>query len=55
MKTKKIFTIIFLLLVSVTTFFGCAKVEFIRAIDSSETIIDKLAISLDESKINKAG
>ena len=55
MKTKKIFTIIFLILVSVTTFFGCAKVEFIRAIDSLETIIDKLAISLDESKINKAG
>ena len=55
MKTKKVLTIIFLLLVSVTTFFGCAKVEFIRAIDSSETIIDKLAISLDESKINKAG
>lgn len=55
MKTKKIFTIVFLLLVSITTFFGCAKVEFIRAIDSSSTIIDKLAITLDESKINKAG
>ncbi len=52
---KKYFTIISLLLFSVFSFFGCANIEFIRAIDSSNTIIDKLVINLDESKINKSG
>ena len=44
-----------ILIVSATTFFGCASVEYIRAIDSSNTIIDKIAISLNESDINKGG
>lgn len=55
MKKNKFFTIIFLMLLCVTTFFGCAEIEYIRAIDSSNTIIDKIVIGLDESKINKAG
>lgn len=55
MKRWKYLTIIFVMLICVTTFFGCANVEFIRAIDSTNTIIDKIAISIDESKVNKAG
>lgn len=55
MRLKKVFMCIALILISVTTLCGCANIEFIRAIDSSNTIIDKLAITLDESKINKAG
>ena len=55
MKRWKYLTIIFVMLICVTSFFGCANVEFIRAIDSTNTIIDKIAISIDESKVNKAG
>lgn len=55
MKKGKYLIIIFMMLVCVTTFFGCADIEFIRAIDSSNTIIDKIAITLDESQVNKAG
>ena len=55
MKKWKYLTIIFVMLICVTTFFGCANVEFIRAVDSTNTIIDKIAISIDESKVNKAG
>lgn len=55
MKRWKYLTIIFVMLICVTTFFGCANVEFIRAVDSTNTIIDKIAISIDESKVNKAG
>lgn len=55
MKKGNYLIVIFVMLVCVTTFFGCADVEFIRAVDSSSTIIDKIVISLDESKVNKAG
>ena len=55
MKKWKYLTIMLVMLVCVTTFFGCADIEFIRAVDSSNTIIDKIAISIDESKVNKAG
>lgn len=55
MRFKKILTILILLFVSITTFCGCADIEFIRAIDASNTIIDKLVISLNESDINKGG
>lgn len=44
-----------LLVVSMVCFFGCARVEYIRAIDPSGVIIDRLVVELDESKINKAG
>ena len=55
MKIKKFLTILCIMIVSATTFFGCASVEYIRAIDASNTIIDKIAISLNESDINKGG
>lgn len=55
MRLKKVFICIALILISITALSGCADIEFIRAIDSTNTIIDKLAITLDESKINKAG
>lgn len=55
MRKWKYLTIMLVMLVCVTTFFGCADIEFIRAVDSSNTIIDKIAISIDESKVNKAG
>lgn len=55
MKIKKCLTSILIVLISVFTFYGCAEVEFIRAIDGTNKIIDKLVIQLDESKINKCG
>lgn len=55
MKANKFLTILFLMFVSITFFCGCASVEFIRAVDASNTIMDKIAISLDESKVNKSG
>lgn len=55
MKNKKYFVILFIMLICVSTFFGCAEIEFRRAIDSTNTIIDKIVITIDESKVNKAG
>lgn len=55
MKKGKYLIILVIMLVCVTSFFGCANIEYIRAIDSSNTIIDRIRITLDESKINKAG
>ena len=52
---KKYFTIILMLVISCLTFVGCANIEFIRAVDASNTIIDKLVIELDRSKIEKSG
>ncbi len=55
MKARKILTTIILLFVAVFSFWGCASIQMVRAIDSSGTIIDRLVIDLDESKINKSG
>lgn len=55
MKTRKIITTLILLLVAVFSLCGCASIQMVRAIDSSGTIIDRLIIDLDESKINKSG
>lgn len=55
MKSKKIITMIVLLLVAVFSLSGCASLQLIRAVDATGTIVDKLVIELDESKINKSG
>lgn len=55
MKTKRLFLSFIMLIVSVITLSGCANIEFIRAVDTQNVIIDKLVIEIDESKINKAG
>lgn len=55
MKARKILTTIILLFVAVFSLWGCASIQMVRAIDSSGTIIDRLVIDLDESKINKSG
>lgn len=55
MKTKKIITTLVLMLVALVSLCGCAKMEYIRTVDGYGVIIDKLVVSLDESKINKAG
>ena len=55
MKARKILTTIILIFVAVFSFWGCASIQMVRAIDSSGTIIDRLVIDLDESKINKSG
>ena len=55
MNLKKKLASVFVLVLSALTLCGCANVEFIRAIDSSNTIVDKLVIEVDESKINKCG
>lgn len=54
-KGKNWIVILAIMIMCITTFFGCADIEFIRAVDSTNTIIDKIAITLDESQINKAG
>ena len=55
MKARKILTTIILLFVAVFSLCGCASIQMVRAVDSSGTIIDRLVIELDESKINKSG
>lgn len=55
MKARKILTTIILLFVAIFSFCGCASLQMVRAVDSSGTIIDRLVIELDESKINKSG
>lgn len=55
MKARKILTTFILLFVAVFSLWGCASIQMVRAIDSSGTIIDRLVIDLDESKINKSG
>ncbi|MBE5738244.1 MAG: hypothetical protein E7354_00715 [Clostridiales bacterium] len=55
MKAKKIITTIVLLLVAVFSLCGCASIQMVRAIDANGTIIDRMVIELNESKINKAG
>lgn len=55
MKLKKCILAFVMLILSAFCFAGCANIEFIRAIDSQNVIIDKLVIEVDESKINKSG
>jgi len=52
---KKYLTIVLMLIISCVTFVGCANIEFIRAVDATNTIVDKLVIELDRSKIEKSG
>lgn len=54
MKLNKLF-ITFVIVLSTVFMTGCANIEFIRAIDATNTVVDRLVIELDESKINKAG
>ena len=42
-------------MVSSFGFCGCANIEFYRAIDPYQVIVDKLVIEINESKINKVG
>lgn len=55
MRAKKILSTIALIFVAMFSLCGCASVQYIRAIDGDGVIIDKLVVSLDESKINKSG
>lgn len=43
------------MLVSLVGLFGCAKIESIRVVNPDYSIMDKLVITLDESKLNKVG
>ncbi|MGN0961405.1 MAG: hypothetical protein ACI4PF_04320, partial [Christensenellales bacterium] len=40
---------------SIFSLFGCATIESIRVVNPDYSIIDKLVVTLDESKLNKAG
>ncbi len=53
MKTTRFVSALILILVCLMTISGCASVEYIRIVDGTNAIIDKLVIELDESKINK--
>ena len=55
MKIKKTLISFCLLLISLLGFCGCANVEFYRAVDANDTIIDMLVVTLDESKLDKTG
>jgi len=55
MKIKKIIMSCMLLLVSVITFVGCANIEYIRAVDGNNVIIDRFVVELNEDKIKKSG
>ena len=54
MKWKNLLSIL-LIILSTFALVGCADIQFVRAIDSTETIQDKIAIEFDESKLNKKG
>jgi len=55
MKLKRVIFAFVILIISAFGFAGCANVEFIRAVDPNNVIIDKLIVEVDESKINKSG
>lgn len=55
MKTKKILTLFAILILSICTFFGCARVEMIRTIDEYFVITDKIFIEFDEQEFLKNG
>lgn len=51
MKRNKLLTSIFLLIVSVICFAGCAKIEMFRTVDARYNIVDKYVITLDKNKL----
>ena len=51
MKLKKILFCFSLILVSLISFSGCAKVELMRTVDSYSVIMDKLVVTLDKDKL----
>ena len=53
MKAKKFVTSLVLICISIFTFFGCANVEYYRAVDGTGKIIDKFVVTLDYKKINE--
>ena len=55
MKIRKYILTLTLLIVSIFGLCGCANIEFYRAIDAYNVIVDKLVIEVDESKVNKVG
>lgn len=55
MKTKKILTILAVLIISMCTFFGCARIDVIRTIDENFVITDEIAIEFDEQAFLKSG
>lgn len=54
MKVKKILTGLILICISIFTFFGCANIEYYRAVDGTGAIIDRLVVTLDSKKIKSA-
>ncbi len=44
-----------LVFVAMFSLCGCASVQYLRTVNGNGSIVDKLVVSLDESKINKAG
>lgn len=55
MRKKKILTNLVLIILSVFTFFGCARVDMIRIIDQDYAITDKITIEFDGQKLNNKG
>ena len=55
MRIKQCVIAISMLIISALICVGCAEIQFFRAIDANNVIIDKLVIELDESKLNKKG
>lgn len=55
MKFRKLVTCLALVILSGLAICGCASIESIRVINPDYSIMDKLVITLDESKLNKAG
>lgn len=55
MKFKKIILSFVLICISIFSFIGCAKIEFMRTVDGANAVVDWLVIELDEKKIEQAG
>lgn len=55
MRIRKILTTSIILLLSIFTFFGCARVDMMRIIDGNYVITDKITIEFDESKLSAKG
>jgi len=53
MKFKKVLLICLVTFMSIFCFAGCASIEYRRAVDGNNAIIDDFIVELDESKINK--
>ena len=52
---KKYLTAFAILILCVFSFFGCAKVEFLRTIDGNNAIMDRLVIELNKEKVESTG